>query len=450
MLRKIFLALTCLLHSAISRADDWPQWLGQRRDGVWREAGIIRRFPEGGPKLRWKVSVSGGYSSPVVADGRVFVTDWTAKPQSETPKNLNGGAIPKNQNFVRELHPGMESVRCFRESDGKLIWQHEYDCSYTTVSTYAIGPRCSPTVDGEFVYTLGSEGHLLCLKVSTGDVLWSRDFVKQDNAKVPFWGFAAHPLIDGDRLICVSGGKAGVCVALNKFTGDVLWQSLSAKEPGYCAPVIYEVAGRRQLIVWHSDSVNGLDPSTGEVFWSVPFQATFAMSIGMPRLEGNRLFIMCFSRQCAAIDIAKDGRSATIAWRGNSRRGIGGVHNTPVLVNGYIYGCDNGGRYTCAGLRTGERLWTSYAPSSAERPLHWGNVFTIRQANRFFLANDKGDLIIARLSPDGYEELSKAHLIEPTHKVGPRMLVWSHPAFANRSVYLRNDQEMRCYSLAAE
>ena len=146
--------------------------------------------------------------------------------------------------------------------------------------------------------------------------------------------------------------------------------------------------------------------------------------------------------------MAEDGQSATLAWRGNTRRGVGGVHNTAFLSEGHLYACGNSGRYICARLADGKWVWSTYVPAGGERPISWGNVFTVKQADRYFLANDLGDLIIAHLSPKGYKEISRAHLIEPTHQVGRRRLVWSHPAFANRSVYLRNDKEIRCYSLA--
>ncbi|MCH2125298.1 MAG: PQQ-like beta-propeller repeat protein [Pirellulaceae bacterium] len=431
-------------------ADDWPQWLGPRRDSVWRETGILERFPQNGPPLRWKTTVSGGYSGPAVANGRVFVMDWVALPQKTPPKNLNTGEIPKNHNFVRELHPGTERVVCLRERDGIKLWQHTYRCDYTTVSTYAIGPRCTPTIDGNRVFTLGAEGHLICFDVTDGTVVWSRNFVEDYKLTIPEWGIAAHPLVDGEQLICVVGGKDSVCIAFDKRTGQERWRALDARQPGYCAPMIYEIAGKRQLLIWHSDSINAIDPESGELYWSVPFESTFAMSIGVPRLSNHRLFIMSFHRQSAAIDIAQDGLSAEIAWRGSGRKGVGGVMNNAFLQDGHIFACGEGGRYTCVNLDTGDRLWTTYEPTSGKRPVHWGSAFTIRHKDRFFIANDFGDLIIARLSPLGYEEVSRAHLITPTHNVGSRTLVWSHPAFANRSVYLRNDKELRCYSLQAK
>ena len=447
--RSLPIFLTLAL-AAVAAADDWAGYLGSKRDSVWREDGILEAFPTGGPKLRWSADIGGGYAGPAVADGRVYVLDWVADPVDGPYKNLNEGDVPENTNFVRELRPGTERVTCLRESDGELIWRHEYRCDYTSATTYAIGPRATPTVDGDFVYTLGGEGDLTCLNTSDGEVVWQSDFVKDFGLKVPEWGVAAAPLVDGDQLICMVGGPDATCVAFDKRTGKERWRALNSRQPGYCAPVIFEFGGKRQLVVWDSDAVSALEPDTGKLIWTVPFEATFAMTIGSPRRERNRLFVMCFNRMSAAIDVSPDGNSAEIAWSGNAKRGISGVINTAFVLDGHIYGCGNGGNYTCARLDDGEQLWSTFEPTSGTRPIPWGEAFTVRHRDRFFLANDLGDLILARLSPQGYEEVSRAHLIDPTHKVGRRTLVWSHPAFANRSVYLRNDKEIRCYSMAAD
>ena len=456
-LRRLLFVVMCCSVCGAAVADDWPQWLGPERDSQWRESGIVENFTEAGPQLRWKTKIAGGYSGPSVADERVFVMDWVPGT-GELAEFLHEGAPPSNQNFVRKRLPGKERVLCLSESDGKVLWSYQYECPYSSVTTYAIGPRATPTVDHDLVYTVGAEGNLLCLRVSDGCVVWSVDFKDRYGLEVPNWGTASSPLVDGDRLICIAGGDGSTCVALNKRTGKELWRAITAPEPGYSSPIIYTISGQRHLIVWDSHSVNSIDPASGELLWTVPFESTFAMSVATPRIENRSLFVMSYNRKSGMIEVAPDGRSAALRWNGGPRTGVGGVHNTAFLHEGHIYGCGNGGQYICARLDSGERIWSTYQPSSSiqqdsqkkHRPVSWGNVFTVRHADRFFLANDIGDLIIARMSPRGYEEISRANLIEPTHRVvGGRKLVWSHPAFANRSVYLRNDKEIRCYSLAA-
>ena len=168
----------------------------------------------------------------------------------------------------------LERVLCLNEADGKVLWHYEYDCPYSI--SYAAGPRAAPLVSDGKVYTFGAEGNLLCLDAETGRLLWSRDIKKELGVKAPTWGFAGHPLLDGNRLICLARGSGSTVVAFDKDTGKELWRALSAAEPGYSSPAIFEAGGKRQLIVFHPEAVNSLDPETGQLYWSVPFRAGLA------------------------------------------------------------------------------------------------------------------------------------------------------------------------------
>ena len=179
-------------------ADDWPQWLGPQRDGVWRETGIVEKLPTNGLKYRWRTPIGGGYSGPAVVKGRVYVMDRQLATGAKNPPNA----------FARGEIPGNERILCLNEADGKILWQHEYDSAYTV--SYASGPRVTPAVADGKVYTLGSEGNLLCLDAEKGTVLWSHDFKKELGVKTPVWGFAGHPLVDGKKLICLAGGQTTV------------------------------------------------------------------------------------------------------------------------------------------------------------------------------------------------------------------------------------------------
>ncbi len=436
------IGLSLVWHCCRAHGDDWPQWLGPRRDSVWRESGIIERFADDGPTVRWRQQIGSGYAGPAVADGRVYVADRIADADVDGPE--------KPDSWTRRAIPGKERLVCLRETDGKVLWAYEYDCPYDVAYLYATGPRATPTVDGDRVYMLGTMGNLTCLNTEQGKVVWKRDFKKDYNLKSPVWGWASHPLVDGEKLICIAGGKGTTAVALDKHSGKEIWRSLSSKEPGYSAPMIYDFDGHRQLLIWHGEAICGLAPETGKVFWTIPTEASYGMSIATPRVLDNRLYLMGYRDYGAMIRLDPAQRTAELVWHADRSHGMIGAMDTPLLLDGHIYADGKNGRYTCANLETGKQLWTSYGPSTGNRPASWANVFTVRHGDRFVLINDTGDLILARMGPAGYDEISRAHVIEPTHRVWGRMLVWSHPAFANKSVYYRNDKEIVCISMAAK
>jgi outer membrane protein assembly factor BamB len=438
-----------------ARADDWPQWLGPKRDGVWREQGIVEKFPPGGPKVLWRTPVAEGYAGPAVANGRVYLTDWV----------VARGARQPTSPFGRSEIPGKERVLCLDEKTGKILWKHEYDCTYTV--SYAAGPRTTPIVAGGKVYTLGTMGDLFCLDAEKGKVLWHRNFPKEFGADAPLWGFSAHPLLDGDRLVCLVGGKGSVAVAFHKDTGKEIWRALSAGEIGYAPPVLFEFGGKRHLIVWHPESVNALEPETGKVRWSVPFggrgkgkrpMLKAGLAVSTPRLDGDRLFLTAFYDGPLMLQLAPDGSSAKVLWRGKGRGetpdltdGLHSIMSTPVIKDGYIYGVCSYGELRCLHAGRGERVWETHQATTG-KSVRWGNAFLVEHAGRFILFNERGDLILARLTPKGYEEVSRANILEPTNRLaGPpgRRVIWSHPAFANRCVYARSDREIVCVSLAA-
>ena len=173
------------------------------------------------------------------------------------------------------------------------------------------------------------------------------------------------------------------------------------------------------------------------------------MSIGVPKQIGNRLFVMAYSNLSALIEIAKDGNSAEIVWKGDTKRGVAGVFNSAVVQDGHIYACGQSGRYMCVELETGERKWKTFEFSTGGRPASWANVFTVPNGNRFWLFNDIGEAIIAKMSPKGFQLISKTKLIEPTHQIGQRTVVWSHPALAEQHIFVRNDREIICYDVSS-
>ena len=444
---SMILAITVGVSSV--RADDWPQWLGPKRDGVWRETGILAKFPQGGPKVRWRTPISEGYSGPSVANGKVYITDRVR------PKGINN---PDSAFDKKTRVPGTERVFCLNEADGKVVWKYEYPCEYQV--SYAAGPRTSPVIADGKVYTLGAMGHLFCFDANDGKLLWSKDLLKTYKMDIQTWGFAGHPLIDGDRLICLVGGEGSVAVAFNKDTGKEIWKALSAREPGYAPPMIYEIGGRRQLIIWHPESINSLNPETGAVYWTQRYGTKKFIKAGLtvptPRLDKDKLFFTAFYDGPLMLRINSD-QKPSVLWQGkgtsekaDATDGIHSIMPTPFIKDGHIYGVCSYGELRCLDEATGKRIWSTHAATTG-KSLRWGNAFLVEQGDRFFIFNELGDLIIARLTPKGYDEIDRANILTPTNKMAPpagRLVIWSHPAFANRCVYARNDKEIICVSLA--
>lgn len=444
---RLLSVLFCLAFAAAAFADDWPQWFGPKRDGVWREGASVEKFPEGGLSPRWRVPVGAGYSSPAVANGKVYLTDRRLKP---------GAANPDNP-FDRRSIPGVDRVLCLRESDGKVLWQDEYDVPYTV--SYASGPRATPAVADGKVYTVGAEGHVRCYDAESGKVVWKGSLKLTEDAPTPVWGFSASPLVDGKKLICLADGVNAVVVALDKDTGKPLWQALKAREPGYSPPVIYEHAGKRLLVVWHVKGLAALDPETGKEFWTHPFEVENGLSIAMVQKDGDRLFVSSNYEGSRMLRLdAKDPARATLLWkrggkgRGEENQTLYALMCTPFVRDGHVYGVSRDGALMCLKADDGTVVWQSYEATTGE-PIRWGNAFLIaagERGGRFFIFNEKGDLVLGDLSPNGYRETSRARLIEATNRDAQRPVVWSYPAFASGCVFVRNDKQVACFPLASQ
>jgi hypothetical protein len=218
--------------------------------------------------------------------------------------------------------------------------------------------------------------------------------------------------------------------------------------------MIYTFGQHRQLIVWHPSAVSSLDPQNGKLNWQVPYRVKAGLCVPAPRQVGNRVFVTSFYNGPRMIEVAADGKSARVVWSGNSNSEIrtDGLHSiipTPIVTEDYIYGVCSYGQLRCLDTKTGERQWETLAATGSGR---WWNAFLIPHEDRYFLHNEQGDLITARLTPAGYEETSRAKLVEATRPLGSqgRNVIWSHPAFAMKSVFARNDKEIVRVNLAAE
>jgi outer membrane protein assembly factor BamB len=440
------LAMTVAFLASSARADDWPQWLGPRRDGRWQETGLLTKFPEGGPKVIWRKPIENGFSGPAVADGRVYISDFVRA------KDEKGSPVPPTRTAG---FPGKERILCLKEADGNVLWKYEYDRPIKL--SYPNGPRCTPLVHQGKLYVLGAMGDLLCLDAKTGDVVWSKNLPKEYKTEPPVWGYAAHPLIEGDLLYTLAGGEGSNVVALNKDTGREVWKALTCEEVGYAPPMIYEAGGKRQLIIWQPETVNSLDPKTGTVYWSQPYwdKAKLqrpAVSIATPICQGDLLFVSSYYHGAAMFKLDKDRPGASLLWRSKDEKPgkfhtVHALSSTPVFKDGYLYGICGEGELRCQKADTGEQLWESTA-IWGDKAL-FGTAFLVPQGDRFVIFNDAGYLILAELSPKGYKEIDRAKVLEPTYEARGRTIVWSAPAYANKCVFARNDKEIICVSLAA-
>jgi outer membrane protein assembly factor BamB len=433
MLSRCLALLSCLVLiftcCVISRGDEWPQWRGPSRDGTWRETGIIDKFPKDGIKILWRQPIASGYSGPTVADGRVYVTDRVVEPTQ------------------------IERVHCFDEKDGQPLWSFKYDCPYSI--GYEAGPRASVTIDDGRAFALGAMGHLHCFEAGTGAVLWKKDLNDLYKIRMPIWGIAASPLIYEDLVILQIGGNDDACiVALNKKNGEEKWRALRDRAQ-YSAPILIEQAGQSVLVCWTGDSVAGLDPATGKVHWRHPFTPTkMPIGIATPIVENDRLFVTSFYDGALMLGLRQDKPAVDKLWqrRGLSERdteALQSIISTPLFIGDQIYGVDSYGELRCLDAATGDRIWEDLTATPKAR---WSNIHFVRNGDRVWMFNERGELIISKLSPSGFDEISRAKLIDPTFDQLRQRggVCWAHPAFANKHIFARNDKEIVCASLEAK
>lgn len=427
MSTKIFLFILCFISSSIVFSQDWPDWRGQNRDGIWTESGIIEKFGSNELTKKWTVPIGSGYSGPTVANGKVYVTDLLTKP---------------NQT---------EGVLCFDEKTGEKIWEFRYDCEYMGVG-YPAGPRTSVVINNNKAYSLGTMGNLFCFNAENGKILWQKDLNKEYEIRMPTWGIAATPLIVDEKIILQISGNNNACVvAFNKNSGKEIWRNLN-DVAGYSAPILIEKNGKRVAVVWTAESLSGLNPENGKIFWRFPWKVGSGMSIATPVLYKDHIFVSCFYSGSLLIKLKDDYTSAEKIWQrsGESERKTDALHcvmNTPIIIDDHIYGVDSYGELRCLDFASGDRIWEDLTAVNKDR---WANIHFIQHGNKTWMFNEHGELIISELSPKGFKEISRAKLIEPTKKQLGRGVTWTHPAFANKHVFIRNDNVLVCANLAKQ
>ncbi len=417
-----------------TRAGDWPQFRGPHRDGAWEESGILESFPADGLKSRWRQPVGGGFASPVVADGKVFVFD------------------------VALLKPtAQERLHCFEEKTGKVLWVYAYDEPYGEWSydpERGAGPTATPIVEGDSVYIVGANGSTHCLDAKLGRVIWEKNIGRE--YQIAEMSCRPSPLIDGNLLIVFTGAKPGASLlALDKHTGKEIWKALN-ENVSNSSPIIIPAnaktggPAKRQLIAWSNSSLASLDPTNGKLFWREPMATSGNDSAATPVFQGTRLLVSGLM-----VDLSTD--SPNIIWpeiRSPSKRVLSNT-STPLLQGDYIYTAKGYGELVCLEAATGQQIWSTNTVTASKNgasihitPLA-GKKDNDGKQIPVILFTDEGNLILAQLSPKSYRETSRAHLIDPTWPFAQAKFVYAPPAFSNRHIFARNEGEVVCASLEA-
>ncbi|NLH98753.1 MAG: PQQ-binding-like beta-propeller repeat protein [Chthonomonadales bacterium] len=388
--------VACLAAAAVGA--DWPRFRGPNADGISPETGIRKDWSVKPPALLWRLEMGDdGYAGPSVARGIVYIVDHSGEN---------------------------DIVRALDLQTGKERWRYAYPESSRNVYGFA---RATPTVASGRVYTLSREGRLLCLDAGSGRLLWQVHLRDDLKGVAPMWGYAAPPLVDGDRLIVWPGGKQGAMAVIDAATGKELMRGGEDDTPGYGMPVIATLAGRRQYVMTVWKGFVGVDASDGKVLWRIPWETRDGTNVACPIVIGNSVFITSsYDMGCALYDITAQG--ARERWRNKELR----AHmNTPILWRGLIYGVGDPTHLVCLDPMTGTPRWKQPGFEKGGLVAVDGVLIGVN--------GSAGDVIMVKLNPERYEELGR---FTP---LGGQS--WSPPVVAQGKLLVRNRKALACLSL---
>ena len=380
-----------LLGSAVwLQAADWPNWRGPDYNGISQETDWFEKWGSSGPKRLWNASIGTGFATVSVADGRVFTMGHKSN---------------------------RDTVYALEEATGDILWRHSYSEALGD-GLYDGGPNTTPTVDGEYVYTLSKTGKAFCLEASTGDEVWNKDLKKLYSVTTPNWGFASSPLIHGDKVVYNVGSRG---IALNKKTGSLKWKTGSGKS-GYATPVRYDHRGTEAFIMFGSSSAYGVNAATGKQLWSKSFKTSASVNAADPVLYDGKIFLTSNTRDGELIELR--GTSTRSIWKNRNMR----IHfNAGVVIGDYFYGADGrverGNTVRCINMKTGKTEWTKSGVPCASITASDGKLIIL---------SSNGDLYIAEASPARFKQLARSKVLSGT--------CWTPPVLANRSVFVRNSR----------
>ena len=410
-MRPLLTILVLLSFTGTAVAEDWPRWRGPRGDGTWQAPAIAEKWPAEGLKRLWQQPIGGGYAGISVADGRAVTMDHRKEPDE------------------------VEQVLCFDAATGNPLWTHAYEVTYGDLS-YGSGPRAAPTLHEGRVYTLGAMGHVCCLDLASGKMLWTIDTMKRDGSKLPEWGFAASPVVWRDRLIIHVGAVPGGCFqALDLATGHELWRG--GEDPaGYATPQIIAGPAGEQLLGWTPEHIVGLNLNDGRIEWKIPYKVTYGVSIATPVYRDGLVFVAGYWEGSKAIRLGPSRTDAKLVWE--DKKDLRGLMSQPLYRGGLVYLLDKQFGITCFELATGKKLWTDENKLTPRGRNPQASLVWLGDGDRALALNAEGELVLASFTRDGYQELNRTKIIGFT---------WAHPAYAGNRVYARSDEEIVCVEL---
>ena len=386
-------------------AEDWPRWRGPRGDAISRETAILDTFPDGGPPVLWAADVGIGYSSPIGHRGRVYL-------------------------FT--LNERREVLTCFDAHGGRIVWSDASDGSMWA-GGYP-GTRATPAIDGDAVYTYGGAGELVCRDLASGKPRWKLNVLKLTDSRNLGWGTASSPLVAGDRIYVQSGKDGSVAVAVDKDNGSVIWQSEARGVGGYAHPILADVAGKPQLVLFAGEAVVGVDPDNGRTLWSVPWQTSYDVNAATPIYRDGRLMISSEYGH-GSMMLQLDGAGATKLWETSDIQS----KFSNLILDGDILFANSAGIIKCMSWPDGKILW-----EAKDRELRLGVGGSIlRVGDRLLTLSDRGKLSICRGSRDGIELLSQAQILDARE-------VWASPLLYGGRLYAKGDSELLCVDLSGK
>ncbi|MBI5386277.1 MAG: PQQ-like beta-propeller repeat protein [Verrucomicrobia bacterium] len=404
------LAVLCLSQPLLAADGDWPQWRGPNRDDLSTEKGLLKQWPADGPPLAWKVTGLGaGYSGVSLVGPRLFTMGDKA-----------------DGNYVL----------AFNRADGKPLWSAKLGKAGAPGWGGFAGPRGTPTVDGDLVFALGQYGEVICVNAADGKEIWHKHLTADFGGPLMQWGFSESPLVDGDQVMLTPGGPKGTVVALNKKSGDLVWQSKDWTDTAhYSSIIIAEIGGVRQYVQLTDKSVAGLSPKDGSVLWKAARKGATAV-IPTPIVADDQVYVTSgYSIGCNLFKVAKgSGFSATQVY---ANKVMANHHGGVIKIGDFLYGHSEGKGWTCQNFKTGEAVWQE------KDKLKKGSV-AFADGMLYCREEDSGIVALVAATPTGYSE--KGRFKQPDRA---KEKSWPHPVIAGGKLYLRDQDALFCYDVKA-